>query len=520
MNERIERAPIGILDVRTDGTVTEINDAAAALLEVDPDSVRGRAVGDVFPRSVDDTVPRAFAESIADEFSVEEYYPTLDRWLEISVVSAGETATLYLQDRTDRRRTERTVDRLQGDLDRLVVINELVSDVLDELVEASTREEIAETICERLGETDLYQFAWVGERELGGDRIVVRAASGTTGRTLERLTDQLDRSAALPEERAVETATPVLVDSFGEDQSVPESVRRAAFADGLQSLLAIPLTYGSSVYGVVGVYAADRDAFSERDRASFGTLGEMAGFAVNATRHRNLLLSDTVVELTLEITDPGTPLVAVATELETPFSVDGLVSQDDGQLLCYLSVDSAAERCAESLTAMDGVGHARVVDDGENAGSVEVLLDAETPLGSASARGVTVRSAEYEPGSGRVVIELPPEEDVRRVADVVTRAFDAAVVAKRERERSITTAREFREELHDRLTNHQENALRAAFLADYFESPRESTAEEVASALGITGPTLLYHLRAGQRKLLESFFDPEPEEHAGVGREQ
>ena len=42
--------------------------------------------------------------------------------------------------------------------------------------------------------------------------------------------------------------------------------------------------------------------------------------------------------------------------------------------------------------------------------------------------------------------------------------------------------------------------LRTAYLADYFESPWRSTAEEVASALDITGSTLLYHLRAGQRK--------------------
>jgi predicted DNA binding protein len=52
--------------------------------------------------------------------------------------------------------------------------------------------------------------------------------------------------------------------------------------------------------------------------------------------------------------------------------------------------------------------------------------------------------------------------------------------------------------------------LRTAYLADYFESPRGSTAEEVASSLGITGSTLLHHLRAGQRKLLDAFYDEEP----------
>ena len=511
MDQRLERAPIGVLEVGPDGTVTAINGTGGELLEVDPDSVRGRVIEDVFPRSVDDAIPSALTETIADERSIEEYYPELDRWLEVTLVPTDERVTLFLQDRTPRRRTERTNDRLRDDLDRLVVINKLISDILGELVDASTREEIAETICERLGESDIYEFAWFGERKLGDDRIVVRAAAGTTGRTLEQLTEHLDGSAAVPEERAVETGTPEIVESLVEDSSVPESVRRAAFADGLQSLLAIPLTYGSTVYGTVGVYAGDRDAFSRRERASFATVGEMAGFAVNATRHRNLLLSDTVVELTFEITDPDTPLVAVATEYDTGLSIDGLVPQSDGRLLCYLAVDDTPQRIADALAGEDGVERARKIAEYDDGGTVEVSLSEETPLGRISTRGVTVRAAEYDVGAGQIVVELPPEEDVRRIADAVTHPFDASVIAKRERDRSITTAREFRDELRDRLTDHQENALRAAFFADYFESPRESSAEEVANALGITGPTLLYLLRAGQRKLLASFFDPESE---------
>ncbi len=515
MNDQLEHAPIGILEVDPDGTVTGINESGCELLEVDPESVDRRTIEDVFPRSVDDTVPNAFPGPISDELSVEEYYPELDRWFDVSLVPAGDRVTLYVRDRTAQRRTERTSDRLRDDLDRLVVINELISDILGELVDASTREEIATTICERLGRSDIYEFAWFGERKLGDDRIVVRAAAGTTGRTLEQITDHLDQSATIPEERAVESARPTVVESLSEDSSVPESVRRAAFADGLQSLLAIPLTYGSNVYGTVGVYAADRDAFSQRERASFATVGEMAGFAVNATRHRNLLLSDTVVELAFEISDVDTPLVAVATDLDVSFSFDGLVPQNDERLLCYLSVDDEPLQVVDSLSAKDGAERVRVVTDYDDGGTVEVTLTAETPLGRLSTRGVSVRSAEYEPGSGEIIVELSPEEDVRRIADVVTTAFDATVIAKRERERSITTAREFRDELRDRLTDHQENALRAAFFADYFESPRESSAEEVADALGITGPTLLYHLRAGQRKLLASFFDPESDKTAG-----
>jgi predicted DNA binding protein len=508
MNERFEQAPLGMLGVRPDGGVEAINDAAADLLDVDPETAEGRSLSAVFPDSVEDAVPRAFGDGQPDPTQTREYYPALDRWFEVTIRPTGDAATVYLQDVTEQKEDEQTMAALQGDLDRLTIINELISDILAELVDASSREEIAETICDRLGETDIYEFAWLGERKLGGEDIVVRAGSGSTGRTLTQIETSLEGGSTLPEQRVVETGTPALVQPLGEDRSVPEPVRRAAFADGLQSLLAIPLTYGSSVHGVVGIYSADQGAFSERARASFVTLGEMAGFAINASRNRSLLLSDSIVELTIEITDPEAPLFGVAAGRDATLSVEGVVPQGDDKVISYLLVEETdPATVADALASRDRVRDARVIGDHGESGSIEVTLGVETPLGHLSAQGVTITAAEFGDTSGRVVVELPPEENVRRLAEAVTREFDAEVVAKRERDRSIRTTEEFRDELGERLTDRQENALRTAFFADYFESPRGSTAEEVAGALDITGPTLLHHLRAGQRKLLSEFFE-------------
>jgi predicted DNA binding protein len=87
------------------------------------------------------------------------------------------------------------------------------------------------------------------------------------------------------------------------------------------------------------------------------------------------------------------------------------------------------------------------------------------------------------------------------------REFDASVRSKRSRDRSVTTARSFRDELEEELTDRQQTALRTAYFANYFESPRGSSAAEVAESLDIADSTLLYHLRAGQRALLDAFFD-------------
>ncbi|SDJ24810.1 hypothetical protein SAMN05216226_101311 [Halovenus aranensis] len=506
MHEVADHAPVGILTVTANGTVQDCNEAACEALGCGPDEAKGAAIETVFPDSVEATVPRAFDSPLETTQSVEEYYPSLDQWLDVTLVPAEEVVLVYIDDVTEIYDQRRRTAGLQDDIDRLTVLNGLISDILADLVDAASREEIAETICRRLGETDIYEFAWVAERELGGDDLVIRAAAGQTGRTLGEIEACLDETT-IPEERAIGSGESVVVQPIGDDDDIPEPIRRAAFADGLQSLLAIPLTHGSSVYGVVGVYTAEQDAFSERERASFETVGEMAGFAVNATRHRNLLLSDTVVELDLRVTDPAAPLVAAAAEADTQLSLDGLVPQGE-DLLCYLIADDATvSDVIDSLADHDSVRGTRLIGEYEEGGVFETRLGPRTPLGLLAASGVTVRSAEFGDAVGDIDIECSPEEDVRRLVDALSREFDVEVLAKRERERDVTTAREFRDELRDKLTERQENALRTAFFAEYFQSPRGSNAQEVAEALDITGPTLLHHLRAGQRKLLEEFFD-------------
>ena len=506
MDELSANAPLGILAVEHEGMVAECNEAACDLLGCAQSEVVGEDITVVFPDSIEATVASSFEGQLDRERSFEEYYPGLERWLSVSLVPTAEQVHLYVSDVTDSYRAKRRTERIRDDLNRVTILNELISDVLADLVDAAGREEIADTICRRLGETDLYEFAWVGERELGGDDLVVRAAAGRSGRTLEEI-ERCLADSTVPEHRAIDSGTSVVIQPIGDDERVAEPIRRAAFADGLQSLLAIPLTYGSSVYGVVGVYTAEQDAFSERERASFETVGEMAGFAINATRHRNLLLSDTVVELDLDISDPDAPFVRAATDADLILTVEGVVPQGE-KLLCYVAVEgSPVDSVSHSLQSHPSVQQTRLIGEHETGGMFEVTLGARTPLGLLAASGVTISAADYRVGEGTVTIECSPAENVRRIIDAVSREYELTVLAKRERERDVTTAGEFRDALREELTDRQENALRTAFFADYFESPRGSNAQEVAEALDITGPTLLHHLRAGQRKLLAEFFD-------------
>ena len=506
MDDRLQRAPIGALDVSDEGLVLDSNELSRTLLDTaDP---IGAPLAEAFPRSVDDTLLTVFENESVTETHFEEYYPDLDKWFAVSVVALDEGGIVYFRDVTERRREKQSLQQLRQERKRTELIDDVRSDILTALVDATSREEIAETICRGLGETDLYEFAWVGERDVGRDGLVSRAVAGETGEIFEAVRDAVDdETVTTPEERAVNSGRLQSAQPLTASSAVPESVRTAGFADGVQSALTIPVAYGSNVHGVVGVYASGTEAFSERERASFETLGEIAGFAITAVRNRNLLLSDSVAEITLELGDSSV-LTQLSQSLGSTLKLEGMVPQGDDALLCFVSVEGdRIDRIDRETAGIKAIGRTRVISASDSGGTVELTICGSTPLLAISSLGGTVRRASFDGGTGRLVVDLPPDGDVRRIVEAVSREYDAEFVAKEERQRSVTTAREFRDELDDRLTQRQRTVLQTAYFADYFESPRGSTAEEVATSLDITGSTLLHHLRAGQRKLLDAYLD-------------
>jgi len=59
--------------------------------------------------------------------------------------------------------------------------------------------------------------------------------------------------------------------------------------------------------------------------------------------------------------------------------------------------------------------------------------------------------------------------------------------------------------LEERLTDRQRAALEAAQLNGYFEWPRPTDGAEIAETMGITRQTFHQHLRAAERKLVETY---------------
>jgi len=557
MNEPLKHAPVGVIETTTDGVITDLNERAAETIGTSREAAMGTDIRETFPRSATGTIREAFADEGPTERSFEEYYPRRERWLAVDV-HVGDSVVVYVRDRTDRRESERTLDRLEQRLDRVRQIDGLIVAVLGSLVSASDRTEVAETVASRLGGTDPYTFAWVGDRDFPADRLRVLAAAGDAPDLRAGIDDHLGTGEGLPEQAAVAAGETQLVDAIADDETVPQGIRHAAFGHGLQSALAVPLEYQGTVHGVVSVYSRQEGGFSEQERVGLETLGSVAGFAIHAIRQEGLLVTDTVTEVTLEARDDRIPFVSVARERDVRLSLDGVVPRGDGSVVCYLAVDGsadgataepAAERADgtteeptdgtteeptdgtteehtdgtteertddpivcldEALSAHEGITDVRWIHE-ENDPLLQATVTGETPVTTLTAWGATVSSAEYDGESARIVAEAPPDEEVRRLVEAVDATVaETDLLATSETARTQEGAEAFRNALAERLTEKQRTVLRTASLSGYFESPRDSTAEEVAETLDITGPTLLYHLRRAQRKLVASFLETDP----------
>jgi predicted DNA binding protein/GAF domain-containing protein len=543
MNEALANAPIGVITATIDGAVTAINDRAATLIETPPPEAVGEPLVDVCPASAAGTL-RSAIDGEPTPTTVEEYYPRLDRWLAVEVQVADEIR-LFCRETTETHELTQHVEELERRLDRIQRIDSLIVRVLQQVIDAADRTAIADTICEQLGTTSRYDFVWVGDREFPNDRLGVIATAGTAPEIHDRIEAALGETDTLPGQRAVDQETTQVVDGFADNRSLPRRLRQAAFASGLQSCLAVPLRYQGAVYGVVSVYSGHTGGFSEQEQAGLETLGRVAGFAIRATRQEDLLVADTVTEVRLSVTGASIPLDRAAAEIETSFSLDGAVPRGDGPVVCYVAPETPV---VDADTEGDGDDPATDSDETPTAGDadqlspqlieqtlrddeqvvgvswvhtgdnplLQVTVAGETPVTALAGWGASIRSATYRGGTTEIVAEAPPDESVRRLIETVDDTVaDTELLAKEETTRSPDTVDAFRNDLTARLTDRQQAALRAAYLAEYFASPRGSTAAEVANALDITGPTLLYHLRRAEQKLVGAFLETEPTHGGG-----
>jgi hypothetical protein len=286
----------------------------------------------------------------------------------------------------------------------------------------------------------------------------------------------------------------------------PGSWRELSADRGSQAVAAVPVVYAETVYGVVVVHSTRLDAFDQYERDLLRELGLRAGHAIDAAENRRLLHTDTAVELELEIADPSLSLLSATSALDCRMELESLLPGRGERGLAYQSVTGAdPTSVAARLEDSEEFAAVRVVASAKQSGTLECQV-LNSPLTSLVRNGATIRSATADAGTLRAVAEICPETDPYAVYGALDSAYTGTtLVAKRNVDRPVQGGSATQAGAGPDLTDRQWEALEVAYRGGFFASPRHSTGEDLAEAMGISSPTFYQHVRRGTERLLDYF---------------
>lgn len=374
------------------------------------------AIGRVLSEGAVETVDSALVTSDETEIPYE--------FTGAPIVESGEIVgvTGVGRDVSERRRHERTLERLDD-------LNTAIRSVDRALVEATTREEIAEAVCTGLVDGGAYCGTVIGSRGADGGALDADAWAGRGRAMIAADGGEFEDAARATVTRALETESVRVTDGLSSD-------RRGSAGDGAryeETVAAVPLIADEQSFGVLGVCTGREHGISGRERAVLEELGETIGNAIQSALTRQLLHSDAVTEIELRTTDGDVPFVAVSEAAECRLELERAVSFGDESAFYFAIEDASAERVREVAASVDSLDAVQTLDDGR----AEFRTCGETITGRLSQLGARTTAGVSDHGEGRIVAELPADAMVREVIDAVRDDYpETELFARHESDRS------------------------------------------------------------------------------------
>jgi len=517
----LETTPIGIVLLSAEGDITRANSRAEELLGLSRHSMERKGyhhpdwnlwdeAGN--PISHEDhpvTRVRRTGESVKGFTHGITLPDGSERWLSSNVApiksedGSIEQIIVALEDVTVPKRLEQLIETFQP-------VNEILNN-------ATAGEETKQAICELLTETREYQYARIGEHTPG--TALTESAFDQRSKAVAA-----NESVTLPIQSQLEIAPAEVAVETGEIQVVTRDQTDSRFerwrADtvdlGFQGGAIVPLQHRGRVYGLLVLYTDRGEAFKGRERTLLTTFGERVGQVLHALATERILHADTVVELTFESTDSASFFISASEQLECTIDIMDTIPASDEMLVHYVSVqDASLDALGDLAEDADWAGQVRRIRHTEEppGGEVEIGLHRQSLAQTLVTEGAVVTTDTVTNGRAEVVCEVPLGNDIGSLVTRVQNSFpDTTLVSKHEHTPSgqsdaHAVGQVLGNIFESELTDRQQQILRAAMYGGYFQSPRRSTATEIADALSLTQSTFSYHLRNAQQTLFEGLFE-------------
>jgi predicted DNA binding protein len=266
-------------------------------------------------------------------------------------------------------------------------------------------------------------------------------------------------------------------------------------------LAATPIQREGVLYGILTVFrqSSVTDTF-ERLLVSLAT---SLAYRHEVETQRQALRADARVAVTVEL---GTdhPFAAVydrgSVDPDTTLRARELADTSEEQtryLVSATTAETTPEAVVEAFEQTGVVTDVTVVANENGACTLTVLVDDE-PLGVRLApHACTVREVRAVGGAVTATVDAPPQTDVRTVVETIQHVYPEATFGTRVR----TDDDPGNPTGISQLTAKQEEALRTAVVAGFFDRPQRATASDVAELLDVSRSTTLHHIRNAERQL-------------------
>lgn len=378
-------------------------------------------------------------------------------------------------------------------------VNGLLHDVSQVLIEQNERPIVAQQICDEIADAEGYAASWLGSTNPTDDTI------------------SFDATAGLPKDQPTELSLEALPEPARESvESGQIAVCSTNICDvgslcpdeiGVRRFAVVPLVYDGKRYGLLGVYGDSPDVLDRREQQLFESIGKMIASRLNAIETAEILTADSVLEVKVAVKDESFPLSRIAAQLGATVEYVGLTN-GGGEPTYELFLTATDCEKLSTLSSLSFVDDVRGISDTGTACTFGIAVDSPAPFHQLADHGASVGQLTAESKRAILELELPPEHDVRSIVEILERHYDGVDLRSRqERKCREQTTYEFSSQVEEKLTDRQRATLEAAHMNGYFEWPRPTDGSEIAETMDVTRQTFHQHLRAAERKLIETYVE-------------
>jgi PAS domain S-box-containing protein len=421
------------------------------------------------------------------------------------LATTTEAALDRVAGRADIRERDRELAARAERVDQLEHALSLLRGTVDLLGEASTRAELERRACERIAAAEGTVFAWIGRVPPGEQTVEPATWAGDTDGYLDDVS--LAFGSGDPAVRAARTDEAVTVADVTDQLQGHDWARQAADRS-VQSAIAVPLVHGETVYGILAVYASEPEAFQEPVQSVLDQLARTVAYGINAVETSQGVLAEQLTELELAIETPGTFLNAVAEVAGQSVTYREITPEPGGSARVLFALDDPPVEAIMALetdfVTVESLTH--IERGGEQL--FRATLSGQTVAAALLDCGAIPRNVVAEADETRAVLRLSREIDVRVFLDRVRQQYpETELRSRKDVERTQAEGAAMATALEERLTDRQREVLLTAYESGFFESPRQTTGEQLAELLDLSQPTVTHHLREAQRRLYAAMLD-------------